>query len=126
MQITVDLPRKIYDEAERLANQTGQELEDILLTALEISLPTLTDQLASESLESLPDDKLLELVNSQMSEQQNARMSELLAKQQDTQLDPFEARELAFLVYVYEEGSLRKIKAMTEAVKRGIYKLSAS
>ena len=126
MQITVDLPSKIYDEAERLANQTGQELEDILLAALEISLPTLTDQLASESLESLSDDKLLELVNSQMSEHQNARMSELLAKQQDTQLDPFENRELAFLVYVYEEGSLRKIKAMTEAVKRGIYKLSAS
>ncbi len=126
MQVTVDLPSKIYDEAERLANQTGQELGDILLTALEISLPTLTDQLASESLESLPDNKLLELVNSQMSEQQNARMSELLAKQQITQLDPFEDRELAFLVYIYEEGSLRKIKAINEAVKRGIYKLSAS
>jgi len=55
-----------------------------------------------------------------MEPKQDQRFSELLDKQQATQLTSDERSELMVLMQVYQEGLLRKAQALNEAVQRGL------
>jgi len=81
-----------------------------MIAPLELSRPA----------EELTDDEVLTLADSRMDATQSARMSELADKQQRTQLDAVEQHELSMLLYVYQQGSMRKADALVEAVKRGL------
>ena len=50
----------------------------------------------------------------------NARMSALLDRQQAGRMNESEEYELSLLIYVYQEGSLRKADALLEANRRGL------
>ncbi|WP_223277964.1 hypothetical protein [Nostoc sp. 'Peltigera membranacea cyanobiont' 232] len=55
-----------------------------------------------------------------MESEQDARLSELLDRQQAATLTEEERSELQTLIQVYQEELLRKATALSEAVKRGL------
>lgn len=60
------------------------------------------------------------LTELQMESEQDARLSELLDRQQSGTLSEGDRSELQTLMHVYQEGLLRKATALSEAVKRGL------
>lgn len=120
MQVTVTLRDEIYRRAERIAQLTGQNVSDILSTTLEASLPSL-ESTQARPVEEMNDAELLALAEGQMPWSQNRRMSLLLDKQQSYHgLTEAERVELQTLMQVYQEGTLRKARALAEAVRRGL------
>jgi hypothetical protein len=120
-QVTVTLPDEVYRDAERLAQQTGRDVANILSTALEISLSSLRQPVdITRPVDTLTDEDVLALAEGQMDALQNARMSALLEKQQSDELDEVERHELSLLLYIYQGGSMRKAQGFAEAVRRGL------
>lgn len=119
MQVMVKLPDDVYQKAEGLAQRTGRNIADVLTSMLEVSLPSIPD-FSTKPLNDLSDEEVLFLADSRMDSSQNVRLSTLLQKQQETELDEIERHELSLLMYIYHEGSLRKARATVEAVQRGL------
>ena len=120
MRVTVNVPVGLYFHLQRLAKASGRSVADVMNSMLSISLLPLDAPTDSASLEKLSDEDVRELAQSQMNAVQNARMSELLEKQQAGQLVDFEKDELEVLLYIYQEGSIRKAQALVEARRRGL------
>ncbi len=74
----------------------------------------------------LDDAQILELTQLELETEQDARLSELLYKQQAATLMAQEPQELNDLMQLYREGLLRKAAALAEAVKRGLMELLES
>lgn len=84
------------------------------------SLPPLTSEIGTSPVSELDDAALLELANSKMDADHNARMSELLYRQQARTISDEEEAELQMLMELFEAGQLRKTQAAVEAVVRGL------
>ena len=70
--------------------------------------------------EHLSDDEALALSEMTFSEEQDAALSDLLARQRENQLDSKGRRQLSELMRIYERGLLRKAQALQVAVERGL------
>ena len=120
VQITVTLPEHVYQRAQRLAELTQNDVADGLVAALD-TLPSLVPQIAiSAPVESLSNDEIIALTNLQMNAEQDDRLSELLRKQQEEDINEVEKIELQALLRLYEIGTLRTAQALAEAVRRGL------
>lgn len=119
-RLTVTLPDHVYKRIERLAQLSGQEVEEALANTLTELLPPLNSELDTRSVASLSDNEIILLSESMMDEMQSARMSALLSKQQAESMSDSERAELKMLMENYEAGQLRKAQALAEAVKRGL------
>lgn len=111
--ISLNIPDSIVQQAQQLASQNQQRLEDILLEWL-------THSFTEHPVETLPDSQVLALCNMQLDEQQQETLSHLLEKQREGDLDPANNQELQFLMSLYRRGLLRKAKALKVAVERGL------
>lgn len=120
MQVTVSVPDSLYHHIVRLAQASGRSVADVMNSMMSVSLLPLSNPAGAKPLEKLTNEEVLELANSAMNPVQNARMSELLDKQQAGEIDDLEKDELSVLVYIYEQGTLMKAKAIQEAVRRGL------
>ena len=72
------------------------------------------------SITSLSDIQILALCDSELSAQAQAQLSELLEKQRENQLQPFEVSQLENLLQCYRQGLVRKAEALKVAVERGL------
>jgi hypothetical protein len=121
MQITLDLPDEVYKRALRLAKLSNQDVADLLATMLQISLPSLgSSPEVIQPMSELSDRQVLALSNLQLDADQDQRLSQLLDRQQAGLIPDSERIELAALMQMYQEGSLRKAQALHEAVQRGL------
>lgn len=111
--ISLDIPDSIVQQAQALASQNQQRLEDILLEWLIHSF-------TEHPVETLPDSQVLALCNMQLDEQQGGKLDTLLDKQREDELTPADSQELQFLMKLYRRGLLRKAKALKVAVERGL------
>lgn len=111
--ISLDIPDSIVQQAQQLAEQTQQRLEDVLLEWL-------TSSFIEHPIETLPDSQVLALCSMQLDEQQQETLSTLLAKQREGELLDKEGQELQFLMNLYRRGLVRKAKALKIAVGRGL------
>lgn len=119
--VTINLPEDIYRRAERFAHLANRDLSSVLADTLIHSLPPISAEIDSfPSVSDLSDQQVLELTQLEMEPAQDARLSELLDKQQSGTLTPEEPQELDRLMQIYREGLLRKATAIVEAVKRGL------
>jgi predicted DNA-binding protein len=120
-RITVTLPDDIYSRAEYLARLTGRNVAELLTETIETSLLPLGSHHATEALASdLTDQEVLDLADGAMDPAQNQRFTVLLDKQQADLLDGTERQALMALMQIYQDGLLRKARAMREAVRRGL------
>ncbi|MGB3292781.1 MAG: hypothetical protein WBB01_07345 [Phormidesmis sp.] len=111
--ISLDIPDSIVQQAQQLASQSQQRLEDILLEWL-------THSFTEHPVETLPDSQILALCNMQLDEQQQETLDTLLEKQREDELTPADSQELQFLMRLYRRGLLRKARALKVAVERGL------
>ena len=119
MSVTITLPDEIVERIQRLAAKSGQDVEEILGKIPVLLMPVL-HEFDDSPLETLPDDDVLQMADSQMDIHQSNRQSNLLYRQQMDELSPDERIELDMLMSIYNRGQRRKLEAWVEAVKRGL------
>ncbi|MEH1916189.1 hypothetical protein [Nostoc sp.] len=120
-QIIITLPDDIYQRAERFARLANRDVASILVDTIQLSIPPVSGNVSDlESVSVLSDEQVLVLTELQMEPEQDARLSELLDRQQSGTLTEGDRSELQTLMQVYQEGLLRKATALSEAVKRGL------
>jgi len=122
-QITITLPDEIYQRAERFAHLANRDIASVLVDTIQLSIPLVrTDIRDLEPIPNMSDEQVLALTELQMEPDQDARLSELLDRQQAGLLAENERLDLQTLMQIYQEGLLRKATALSEAVKRGLMK----
>jgi predicted transcriptional regulator len=120
-QITITLPDEVYQRIERFARLANRDVASILADTIQHSIPLIrADVLDLKPVSDLSDQQVLALTELQMEPDQDARLSELLDRQQAGILVENEQLELQNLMQIYQEGLLRKATALSEAVKRGL------
>lgn len=120
-QVTLTLPDDTYRRAEHLARLVGRDIADVLTDTIQLSLqPVGTEPISDQSLTALTDEEVLTAADSLMDPQQDQQFSDLLWKQQAGQLQDDERAALLTLMHVYQDGLLRKARALAEAVRRGL------
>ena len=108
------------DEYIQLGNQAGAS--DLTDTVQFSMLDARADILSLASVSDLSDEQVVALTELQMEPDQDARLSELLDRQQANILVENERLELQTLMQIYQERLLRKATALSEAVKRRLIK----
>ncbi|OYD92922.1 hypothetical protein CDG76_19640 [Nostoc sp. 'Peltigera membranacea cyanobiont' 210A] len=120
-QIIINLPDDIYQRAERFARLANRDVASILVDTIQLSIPLVSGEITDlEPVSVLSDEQVLVLTELQMESEQDARLSELLDRQQSGTLNEGDRSELQTLIQVYQEGLLRKATALSEPVKRGL------
>ncbi|MDZ8259247.1 hypothetical protein [Nostoc sp. ChiQUE01b] len=120
-QIIINLPDDIYQRTERFARLANRDVASILVDTIQLSIPPISGDITDlEPVSILSDEQVLVLTELQMESEQDARLSELLDRQQSGTLTEGDRSELQTLMQVYQEGLLRKATALSEAVKRGL------
>src|SRR5262245_6048482 len=111
--ITLELPDLLARRAREVASQTNRRIEDVLLDWLY--------QIENDPpVESLSKEQLLVLCDSQMDPDQNEELSDLLARNQEGQLDEADHQRLDELMKIYRVSLLRKAQALKLAVEQGL------
>ena len=120
-RVTLNLSNELYEQAQRWAAVTQQDLQDALEDALSIALPPMSDApQVEEPVTSLSDEEVLALCEVEMDQAQGQRLSRLLEKQREGALSDEERRELQALIQIYNYLWIRQSKALAEAVRRGL------
>lgn len=112
-QFILSIPDKVEREAHAEAVRSKRRVEDVLQEWLE----RYADQ---RPVESLPNERVLELSEMQMPEYQQHEMSELLALNRENQLSLEQRKRLDELMRLYGQGMVRKSEALKVAVQRGL------
>jgi hypothetical protein len=111
--VTLELPDTVIQSARAIASQTHRRVEDVLIDWI--------DQAAADvPVESLPDDQVLALRDTQMPEVEQVELSDLLAQQREDTLNVAERERLSTLMSAYRRGMVRKARALKVAVERGL------
>ncbi len=110
-QITIEVSEQVVRQAMQVAAQTERSLAEVLASWLEhvVAEPPISD---------LPDAELLALTQSRLTDEQQAALSELLARNEEDALDAEGRKRLDELIRLYEHGLLRKSQALRVAVQR--------
>jgi len=120
-EVTLTLPDKLRERAERWAGVTHRDLSEALTDMLELVLtPAHTAPVLDTPITFLPDNEVLALSRLQMASEQGQRLGELLTKQREGELADDERAELLALMQVYERLWVRQSEALAEAVQRGL------
>jgi predicted transcriptional regulator len=119
-KVTVTLPDEIYKRVERMAELVGRDASEVIVQKLSDDLPPIPSEMDARPVAALSDEEVLAAADSMMDRTMNARMSELLQKQQAAPLDETEQVVQDKLMEIYSSGQLRKAEAWVEAVKRGL------
>ncbi len=82
-QIIITLPDDIYQRAERFARLANRDVASILVDTIQFSIPPVSGDVTDlEPVFALSDEQVLVLIELQMKSEQDARLSELLDRQQ--------------------------------------------
>jgi len=114
--ITLTLPDDVLQPAQRVAQATQQSIEELLVTALQAALPTLKglppDVIQNlTALESLNDQALWQVMLETVLLDQQHRLHDLLARNQEGTLSDSEREQLAILQQQADLVMLRKARA---------------
>ena len=112
-QVTLQVSEQVLRHANYVAAKNQQAVEDVLSHWLETVVNDLPVQ-------TLSDKELIALTESQMGNEEQAVLSDLLEKNREGELNDEEQHRLNELMGVYERGLLRKSQALREAVARGL------
>lgn len=120
-QVMVTLPDDTYRRAEYVARITGRDIADVLADMISLSLQPLGAQSTDDrSIADLSDADVMVAADSQMDSTQDKYLSETLEKQQAGRLADAEYPAMLALMQIYQDGLLRKARALNEAVRRGL------
>lgn len=110
-QITLEVSEQVWRRASILAEQKKRKPEDVLEEWLE-------ETVAETLIEDLTDEEILAMTDLHFDDNEQEIFSRLLEKNRENNLQDTEKRQLDGLVRDYENGLLRKSKALRVAVER--------
>lgn len=114
MEITLNLPKKIYLDLSKSAQNSRRTFDEVVYERLQNK--------SENPLTGNSDEEVLEAAKLWMPEKQSARHSRLLYKNQAGTLTVSEKKELDFFQQVYGLALLRKAQGINEALRRGLIK----
>ena len=121
MEVTLQLPDQLYEQAKQWAAITQQDLNTALTDALSVILtPIHVDPELDKPIASLSDQELLKQVEIEMAPEQGQRLNRLMEQQRDGTISEDEHRELYSLFHLYQRLWLRQSEALAEAVSRDL------
>jgi hypothetical protein len=109
--ITIEVSEQVVRQATQVAAQTERSVEEVLASWLE-------SVISEMPVEEMSDAEVLALTEVQLTNEQQATLSELLAQNQEGTLDAAGQKQLDELMRLYEHGLLRKSQALRVAVQR--------
>lgn len=119
MEITLNLPEKIYQDVSLEAQKSKRKVIDLIVDVVEEKY---SSQVSQRPLANLSNEEVLALANLRMPKKQSQRHSELLHKNQAGTLKPEEKQELEFFQQVYGVALARKTDGIYEAIQRNLIK----
>src|SRR5215475_8231130 len=99
--LTIKVSDQVARFASQVATQRDMPVEEVLSDLLESAINDMP-------VDSLLDDEVLALSEMKFSDEQDATLSDLLARQREGRLDSEGRRQLSELMRIYERGLLRK------------------
>ncbi len=114
MEITLNLPKKVYLDLSKTAKKSKRSFDEIVSERLQ--------NRDENALTNSSDEEVLDAAKIWIPEDQAARHSELLYKNQADTLTEAERKELKFFQQIYQISLLRKAQGITEALRRGLIK----
>ncbi|MDQ3062731.1 MAG: hypothetical protein M3R14_07690 [Acidobacteriota bacterium] len=112
-QVTIEVSEQVWRRANVLAQQNQRKLENVLEKWLE-------ETVAETQIEDLTDEEILALTENKFDDEQQNNFSLLLEHSREGTLNDERKRELDEMMRIYEDGLLRKSKALRVAVERGL------
>lgn len=119
MEITLELPEKIYQDVSSIAKKSKRKVVDLIVDVVEEKY---SSDVSERPLKDLSNSDVLALANLQMPEKQSERHSELLYKNQAGTITNEENLELDFFQQVYGVALARKTDGIFEAIQRNLIK----
>lgn len=113
MEITLQLPEKIYQDISTAAKKSKRKVIDLIVDVVQ-------EKFSDNSFAKLSDEEILALAKLQMPKKQSNRHSELLYKNQAGTLKPEEKLELDFFQQIYGVALARKTDGILEAIQRNL------
>ncbi len=111
--VTLELPESLATRVRETATRTQRQFEEVILDWLE--------RLAVEPpLEALSDQQILALCHSQLPENRQEELQQLLQRNREGQLSQADHLWLDELMHHYRRGLVRKAQALKIAVERGL------
>ncbi|HFQ93334.1 MAG TPA: hypothetical protein ENK32_04960 [Anaerolineae bacterium] len=122
--IAVQLPESAYRKLQKAAELTYRSVDEILVSTIETSLPTIPDvppELAEElsAMHLLSDDALWAAVSPALSQAEQTRLAQLNQLAHERPLTPAEEAEQNDLVAAYGRSVLRRAQALAILAQRG-------
>ena len=111
VQITLNIPDQLAQEARFVASRTHRRVEDVLQEWL-------NHYLSERPVEAMSDEAVLKLSEMQMPDYQQEEMSDLLELNRENRLTSTERKRLDELMTIYSQGMIRKAEALKVAVER--------
>lgn len=113
VRITIDLPDELAERARAAAVHAQRDFEDLLVEWIARAV-------TESPVDTLPDDQVLALCDSQLDERQQEVLSDLLAASRDGTLAGAERSRLDDLLRIYRRGLVRKAQVLHTAVQSGL------
>lgn len=119
MEVTISLPEKVFANLSNFADKSHRRIDEVIAEKIErdfaIDPAELEKQIAVCS-----DKEVLELAEITMSAAQDARLSDLLGKQNEGNLNADEQKEMWQLMEISRLATLKKAYALREISRRGL------
>lgn len=112
-QITIEVSDRVARQAAHAAARRHKQMEEVIADWLEGIVTEMP-------VEELSDEEVLALTELRLPAEQDAALSDLLARNCEGTLDDEGRRRLDELMRVYEHGLLRQAQALRVAVQRGL------
>jgi hypothetical protein len=111
--VTLEIPTTLMQQAKEIAQLTDRLLEAVLIEWLDRASTNL-------SIETMPDEQVLALCDSELSTDQQTALSDLLERNREGQLHATETQQLNELMQIYRRDLVRKARALKVAISRGL------
>jgi hypothetical protein len=113
VQITLNIPDQLAQEARFVAARTQRRVEDVLQEWL-------SHYMSERPVETMTDEAVLKLSNMQMPDYQQQELSDLLELNRENKLTVGDRKRLDELMTIYSQGMIRKAEALKVAVERNL------
>jgi len=119
MEITINLPDKVLANLSVIAGKSRRPIDEVIVEKIEHALAADAETLEKQ-ISLCSDEEVLEIARAQMPVKQDARLSYLLKKQGEENLEASEQKELWELMEVNRLATLKRAFALRELSRRGL------
>ncbi len=119
MEITINLPEKIFANLSVIADRSRRRIDEVILEKIEHEF-AVDDEALEKQISLCSDKEVLEIAQTLMPDKEDARLSDLLDKQGEESLTANEKHELWDLMELNRFTTLKKAFALREISRRGL------